>query len=406
MALAASLGVAKPAPDTTKVAAPVTGTASAAAAESPWDTFTGAVNGFVSGVKKFVGDTVVTISNTVRVTSVVALGAVVPRLSVVPGLPQLVDALAQQGPSTATSRLYRTLRYLTATDADGIVINTVLGRDNTQRLVVYLGGTVPFSTTNQPVVDNLIGWNKSVKPAQLNLVLTALHGDKTKPVLLVGYSQGGMDAQNLAQSLAGMGYNVQGVVGFGSPIVRTPGATYETVFLADILDPVSTLRQGDVSVAGRQLFTGISSSALDPGFGNLNVHARITTYEQIGRQFDSAAGYSDIKRIIRQFQDPNAVATPAFTEWLGTWSANGVTLPAYVVLLKTDPVYGMISVGGGQCVATWSEAGRVSDTERYVNADVTQGSCVDNQWHVTMSGSRISGSDSSGANASFSVRRR
>ena len=102
----------------------------------------------------------------------------------------------------------------------------------------------------------------------------------------------------------------------------------------------------------------------------------------------------------------NGSATPAFSEWLGTWSAGGVTLPAYVVLVNTDPVYGMISVGGGQCVATWNEAGRISNTERYVNADVTQGSCVDNQWHVTISGNRVSGTDASGANASFSVKRR
>ena len=177
LAVATSLGAAKPGADA------VTTVASATAAASPWDTITGAVNGFVSGVKKFVDDTVVAVSNTVRATSVVALGAVIPRLSVIPGLSQLVDAVAQLGPSTPASRLYRTLRYLTATDADGIVVNTITGADNQKRLVVYLGGTVPFSSTNQPAVDNLVGWNGSAKTNQLNVVLTALQGDKTKPVI-------------------------------------------------------------------------------------------------------------------------------------------------------------------------------------------------------------------------------
>jgi pimeloyl-ACP methyl ester carboxylesterase len=289
------------------------------ASASPLDILGGFVNGVVNGATHAVR----TISNYVAQGTRIVLNGAINGVTIVgkivQGLPQqvpgvsllasqmasLAASLANRLPSTPTSRLYSTLRSLTAdsADADGFVIKTVHDANGQARLVVYIGGTVPLSSTNQPLVENAVGWDGTTKSWQLYAVQDALGGNTSEPVMLVGYSQGGMDAQNLAYTLSTEGYAIAAVVAFASPYVRTPGASYQTIFLQDRLDPIAGLSREGISIPSNDIFTGSSSTDLDPGVFNLDVHTKTATYVEIGKRFDAAAGYSDVKRTIRQFED-------------------------------------------------------------------------------------------------------
>lgn len=101
---------------------------------------------------------------------------------------------------------------------------------------MYIGGTTPrLNGVNQPILDNLIGFKGEFKEEQKDQVLAVLAEDKSLPIMLTGFSQGGMDAQNLADELDGLGYNVKGVVAFGSPIVQPTPKPYPVAYLRDHL---------------------------------------------------------------------------------------------------------------------------------------------------------------------------
>jgi len=205
---------------------------------------------------------------------------------------------------TPTAALYSVLRDLTAVDnSNNFFLEPVLGADGTERLVVFLGGT-ELGNESTGVLKNLPSWKGKVKDYQKNQVLELLNGDKNQPIMLVGYSQGGMDAQNLAEYLHGQGYNVQAVVAFGSPEVRTPSSGYQTIFIKDIRDPVASLRQENVSVPDSNLFRGYASTVQGPGFGD--VHGNVQTYIDIGKKFDANPGYTDVKEIINKFASGTA----------------------------------------------------------------------------------------------------
>jgi hypothetical protein len=221
----------------------------------------------------------------------------------VPGLPPVQK-------QTPTSRLWDNLMKMTDSDHDddGIKVKRVIGADGQTRLVVYIGGTVPkLGTTNQPVLDNQIGFAGLTKPEQFADVLTALNLEVDMPIMLVGYSQGGMDAQNLAKTLSEYDYNVKGVVVFGSPLVQDTPTSYPIAYLRDRLDPFGQLERGGIDIDFSKVFTNTSSSDRDPGLGNISVHTNDKTYNEIARKFDVyAGGFSAIKQVIRDFDPANA----------------------------------------------------------------------------------------------------
>lgn len=98
-------------------------------------------------------------------------------------------------------------------DSAGYRIQKVLGADGRERYIVYIGGT--DSAEGQSKVSNIAAANGHPDAKQL-AALRRLIPDGAE-VMLVGYSQGGMDAQNIAAQNDN-GFTVTQLVTYGSPV--------------------------------------------------------------------------------------------------------------------------------------------------------------------------------------------
>jgi len=214
---------------------------------------------------------------------------------------------------TSTSDLYARLRQVTGNDLsdganDGVYVEKVKDPTTGQiRAIVYLGGTT-WGAINQPIVDNAPDFLfDAAKQEQIAAINNALQGlPKSTPIMLAGYSQGGMDAQILAQS-GKLNGDVAAVVTYGSPIVEAPGGGYTTVHLQDVGDIVPKEFRPDAEAAAIKdgdVFVGASrDDLLGPGLvQGAAVHMDPTTYEQDGAEFDAARGYGDAKSAMDQFR--------------------------------------------------------------------------------------------------------
>ncbi len=107
----------------------------------------------------------------------------------------------------------------------------------------------------------------------------------------------------------------------------------------------------------------------------------------------------------QMFTAPGQSAQEQSSSWSGSWSAGGQSIPATLTLDSTDPLAGTIDISG-VCSAKWTEIQRTSDISRVVSAHVISGAdCRDNQWNVTIQQNRITGTDSSHPDSSFSLLR-
>ena len=155
------------------------------------------------------------------------------------------------GPSTV-EELWRNLkRYAQDNhDSDGIFIQTVTDDEGKNRMIVYLGGTTA-DNTDQAWWENIysyVGIPKQDQIDAIDQVLTLCSANAScgsiDEIMLVGYSQGGIDAQNLAfwNSLHGATGSqnrvpVTTVVTFGSPVTTiNPGVT--SIHIQDTADGV------------------------------------------------------------------------------------------------------------------------------------------------------------------------
>lgn len=123
-------------------------------------------------------------------------------------------------------------------DADGVRIESVVGPDGKTRLIVYLKGQ---DTADGRGFDRSFGLAAGTVGVddhitrQIDAALAKLPDGARSEVMLVGHSQGGMDAQNIAASGK---CNVTNLVTYGTPIVQkdTPGIA--TVHIRAEGDPV------------------------------------------------------------------------------------------------------------------------------------------------------------------------
>ncbi|QZT58407.1 MULTISPECIES: Ig-like domain-containing protein [Mycolicibacterium] len=228
---------------------------------------------------------------------------------------------------TSYAGLYQRLRQKTAYSTEGVHIETVLDDEGDEaRVIVYLGGTTDdWFGTNQPRIDNLPAFvTRTVKEEQLDLIDAALARVPGAKVMLVGYSQGGMDAQNIAA----LGrYDVTSVVTFGSPIVQAGSAEYTTIHLWDPRDNVAQLtrsRYEDLyfdALDDHELFESTSRTTdqswlipfVDSGFWK--VHGALGTYLDVGDAFEnSPAGNSShywaVKNNVQQFLGQPLLSIP------------------------------------------------------------------------------------------------
>jgi hypothetical protein len=213
-------------------------------------------------------------------------------------------------PSNA-GELFRELWDRTAPDADKIVIEKVQAqRGGQERLIVYIGGTT-LGNGNQGFWQNLPAYAGDTKQNQIYAINRALIGNPGAEIMLVGYSQGGLDAQNLAANRNLYGWNVTTVVTYGTPITKSPPTGYRIVHLADPFDPIpdfgARTETGQNANAGNIFERRAASTTTwnlfwDPT--GMGVHSNRATYENIGWQFenDTNAKYKDIKDNMGKFE--------------------------------------------------------------------------------------------------------
>jgi WXG100 family type VII secretion target len=130
---------------------------------------------------------------------------------------------------TGTSQLFTTL-HKSDGSKDGIYIEQVVGTDGKTRFIVYLNGTDAAERLtvlrNAEVIqgrpDDYI-----TKKIDAALEAAGYQSGKDGPeMMLVGYSQGGMDAQNIA---AAGKYHVTDLVTYGSPLTHADQSGINTV---------------------------------------------------------------------------------------------------------------------------------------------------------------------------------
>ena len=182
--------------------------------------------------------------------------------------------------------LWNTLKDKTTDGSDtneGIYIQTVEGTvDGKHRLIVYLGGTTQDWLVNQGVLENLVvASTKAPKPEHIRAIndaITKCTSDSKcgsiEEVMLVGYSQGGIDAQNLAWR--GNSQMVTTVITFGSPLVDASRSDDVTLHIRDVFDEVVNL------TAVHPLFLyGALASANDISIGNAGTIFQVNPFNPI-----------------------------------------------------------------------------------------------------------------------------
>lgn len=138
-------------------------------------------------------------------------------------------------------------------DANGISIDIATGKDGKKRVVAYINGTGPSLWSGLRNGIALIGKHDALYDANLAAIraaaLKAVSWTNLFPeVMLVGYSQGGMDVQNISADPF-TGLNITTVVTFASPINHFDN--HATVHLQAAEDRIPTILQLD----GRAVFT-------------------------------------------------------------------------------------------------------------------------------------------------------
>lgn len=198
-------------------------------------------------------------------------------------------------------------------DGDGVHIEKVLGADGKLRLIVYFEGLYGAERLDENrTADLLNGW---VDPHLTSQIDAALRDNPDAEIMLVGFSAGGMDAQNIAASGS---YNVTNLVTYGSPIVKPENPDISTVHMHATGDHVPV---GGALVAGMQgppvlgipnLIGGLLGQApsdsnhvfeSDPHLGaGQDVHSS-DAYERVSKDFDGSSDsrFRDVKESMRKF---------------------------------------------------------------------------------------------------------
>ncbi|MGE2716263.1 WXG100 family type VII secretion target [Mycolicibacterium litorale] len=161
-------------------------------------------------------------------------------------------------------------------DSSGYRVQKVVGEDGVERYVVYIVGT--DGSVTQTKWENVDAISGVTDDEQLD-ALVRLIPDGAE-VMLVGYSQGGIDAQNIAASGR---LNVSQIVTFGSPVRNDLDVS--AVHLQDAFDPVP-----GSGIFNPQLYSGSAQN------GNENVEvfsARSTTASPFGID-EHIGGYGEL----------------------------------------------------------------------------------------------------------------
>lgn len=211
---------------------------------------------------------------------------------------------------------------------DGFRIEKVVGPDGQTRLIVYFKGqdTTPGRGLDRSIglATGVIGLDPVAQRA-LDAALADSPNGKRTEVMMVGLSQGGMDAQNFAASGK---YNVTTLVTYGSPIIQTDDPNIQTVHIQAVGDPVPAAGEAaeiganalkgkySIPVVGPILYTAdmvenmapANTFSFDPHDGvGMQVHER--DYPAAAHAFDNSADaqFDDVKQSMKKFEGTETV---------------------------------------------------------------------------------------------------
>lgn len=208
--------------------------------------------------------------------------------------------------------LFNHLANATKHDADKLHIDVVQSKiDGPKRIIVYIGGT-EINNADQGFWANLPSYRGETKDKQIDRISAVVAENAPNvEIMLVGYSQGGLDAQNLAEAESLYGWNVTTVVTYGSPITKRPTTKYRVIHLQEVFDPIPDLgtvietaehrRDGNI-YERRAASSTVAYIFLDPT--GMKVHGNPASYENVGWQFElnGDAKYKAVKDDMRKFE--------------------------------------------------------------------------------------------------------
>jgi hypothetical protein len=189
-------------------------------------------------------------------------------------------------------------------DADGMRIEKVIGPDGETRLIVYLKGT---GASDRNFLQDLYhdgeliaGIDDDAIRSKFEAALDGTPQGRSTDVMLVGFSQGGLAAQEIAAS---GDYNVTNVVSYGSPVI-TPDHQSG-------IDSVHMHASGDnVPLAGALISGGYSPFEQAPTDGNRifesdpHLPHGEDAYKKVAADFDNSNDprFSDAKDSMKKYQ--------------------------------------------------------------------------------------------------------
>lgn len=199
------------------------------------------------------------------------------------------------------------------TDGDGFHIEKVLGEDGKVRLIAYFEGLYGADRLDEDRTNRLL--DGSVDPYLRGLLDAAVKENPDAEIMLVGFSAGGMDAQNIAASGR---YNVTNLVTYGSPVIQPdqPGiqtahlhGSWDTVPYAGAvakgsndLPPVLNMFSVGSNVANQVPNADNHVFKSDAQLNAAEVHS-VSGYEQVAKSFDSSDDhrFTSVKESMRKF---------------------------------------------------------------------------------------------------------
>lgn len=243
---------------------------------------------------------------------------------------RLAPAVMNKAPSSFGD-LWTRVRSEEVDANSGVYVQTIRGTDDRVRLIVYLGGTHPDANwwnidlnddLDQTIAENVKSYyDLPVKSDQKDLIdkaITTCKEDSTcgavSEIMLVGYSQGGLDAQKIARdnslgllSENGVVLPITTVVTFGSPIEGTSAPGTSVIHIIDDFDELVGAVRGfqqatfdnseTLAKLSNEVYRGWSGTI--PGF--FAVHTNTNTYQKLSTSFWTTSGFSEQKKSISQF---------------------------------------------------------------------------------------------------------
>lgn len=243
---------------------------------------------------------------------------VLPLPSMSPKLPPAT--LNTCKPSTSTDSVEGIIRNLDGMKRadDGIRIQKVVDAKGTARYVLYIGGTFWAANGNLDLIENIPatrGIPTDTTGRVMEELARTLLGDPKAEVMIVGFSQGGIHAQHIANSGR---FNVKAVVTAGSPTIGTVNeyGGAQVLRLADVHDFVPLSDEAYRVVDPLYARDRIAASAINVIGGGFhdgsdttfrsNVEGgqhSIETYTEAGAMFDALTDskYDAVKKAISRF---------------------------------------------------------------------------------------------------------